>query len=128
MSRLLVTQNEVMKLKEIIRLNWYSGHFEMVIPNFFPTTKTKIRKVDKLQKQSDITVDGEVIYDFWDHILHVLQDNVEECQLSLFQAEHDYKVYGKQTARREMQHLQTRIKKLKENITFIKGEYCNGKT
>lgn len=115
-------------MKDIIKLNWYSGHFEMVIPNFFPTTKTKIRKVDKLQKQSDITVDGEEIYDFWDHILYVLNDTVEECQLSLFQAEHDYKVYGKQTARREMQHLQTRIKKLKENITFIKEEYCNGKT
>ena len=105
----------------------------MVIPNFFPTTKTKIRKVDKLQMQSDITVDGEVVDDFWDHILYVLNDTVEECQLSLFQAEHDYaehdyKVYGKQTARREMLHLQTRIKKLKENITFIKGEYCNGKT
>ena len=113
-------------MEQTIYINWYSGHMGLIVPNWFPTTKTKIRKLDKLQKKSESWIGGEEVKDFWGTIVQILEDTIDECKLSLGVATHSKNVFGNSEANNEVRHLQSRIKKLKENVAFIKEEFCNG--
>ena len=147
-------------MNDVLKITWNAGYGKMniVVKEFFPTSKEKIRKLDKVV-QMDYSQN-----DFWEKVLPLLQEAIDEtkAEMKIKAKEYDtYRTeenntrnmvqskkmpngtpltqeqvkdfrdkrirYGKiaRDAKRDHNHLQKKVTQLKENIKFIKGEYCN---
>lgn len=149
-------------MNDILTLTWNcgSGRMSIVVKEFFPTSKERIKKLNNTV-QMDYSQD-----DFWEKVVYILQEALEETKAEMKVKAKEYDTYHTEesstqnmiqskkmpngvaltknqikefrqkrikygeiarAAKRDFNHLKKKVEKLKDNIRFIKGEYCNDK-